>query len=351
MTELELKKSSKSKIVTLIILACTILISIYTIWHVNNSPETDDAYAYADTINVAPEVNGRIIEMMVKENQHVKKGDILFKIDPRPYQYVLDKAIASLAMLNKSIELAQRNVDAQKYAADAAHANVKKAEAALKQATETLNRLTPLLGNGYVSIDQVTQAQNALHGAQAQLLAAQSDAQRATAAISGVDDLIVKRDITEAEIAQAKLNLTNTTVVAPFDGRVTNLTTTVGQFATIGNPVFTLIDSEHWFVIANFRETELNKIKQGMKVRVYLLSDTNQSFTGYVDSIGFGVHPDDGGSSVAGLPQVKRDINWVRVAQRFPVRINVEQANQELFRVGTSAVATIISDDVDIPSK
>jgi multidrug efflux system membrane fusion protein len=136
-------------------------------------------------------------------------------------------------------------------------------------------------------------------------------------------------------------DLAQTVVRAPFDGRVTNLDIAEGEFAATGRPLFTLIDTRNWYVIANFRETALRGIRPGMIAEVYLMADADRRFTGIVDSIGFGVFPEEGGSSAAGLPRVPRSINWVRVAQRFPVRIRVDDPPSELFRVGASAVALI----------
>ena len=144
-----------------------------------------------------------------------------------------------------------------------------------------------------------------------------------------------------ADIALMQFRLDMMTVRAPFDGRVVSLKTSVGQFASALKPVFTLIDTEHWYVIANFRETELKNIRAGTPATVYLMSDTGKRFKGTVDSIGYGVLPDDGGLVLGGLPRVQRSINWVRVAQRFPVKIRVDQPDAELFRIGASAVAQL----------
>ncbi|BCL74914.1 multidrug resistance protein MdtN [Jeongeupia sp. HS-3] len=332
------------KLIALILVVAAIALAIYVIWRLDTAPRTDDAYAYADTISVTPEVNGVITELLVKDNQAVKKGDVLLKIDPRPYRETLTKAKASLDALDQEIALSQRGVNAQKLGSDAAGANAERARVAVKQATDTLNRMEPLLGKGYVSAEQIDQARSAQRAAQAQLSAALLQAQSATAAVSGVDALVAKRTVVNAEIALAELSLGHTTVVAPFDGRVIGLRTSAGQFAAAGHPIFTLADTRHWYVIANFRETELEHIQTGAPAQVYLMSNTGKRFNGKVESIGYGVFPDDGGMQIAGLPRVPRSINWVRVAQRFPVRILVENPDPSLFRIGGSAVALLTGD-------
>ena len=106
--------------------------------------------------------------------------------------------------------------------------------------------------------------------------------------------------------------------------------------------VFTLIDTRRWYVIANFRETELKGIRPGTRATVYLLSDTGRRFQGTVDSISYGVAPDEGGFALpGGLPRIQRTLNWVHVSQRFPVKILVDRPDAELFRVGASAVVKL----------
>jgi multidrug efflux system membrane fusion protein len=314
----------------------------YVIWRLDTAPRTDDAYAYADTISVTPEVSGRIIALVAQDNQAVKKGDLLFRVDPRPFEETLAKAQGTLATLHKEIELTQRAVNSQKFGAAAATSGVERARAAAEQAADTLARLEPLLGDGFTSAEQVDQARTAKRSATALLSTALHDAQRATAAISGVDALVAKREVVKAEIELAKLNLEYATVRAPFDGRVIGLRTATGQFAAAGRPLFTLADTSRWYVVANFRENELANIQPGRAAKVYLLSSPGHAFRGVVESVGYGVFPDDGGAETTGLPHVPRSINWVRVAQRFPVRILVEKPEPGLFRIGASAVATMI---------
>ncbi|MEX3985495.1 multidrug transporter subunit MdtN [Paraburkholderia sp. EG287A] len=333
----------KSLPALLIVVAALVLLGV-VLWRIDRAPGTDDAYVYADTINVVPEVSGRIVEMPVRDNQAVKRGDLLFRIDPRPYQDALDQARARLATLDKQIALTQRSVNAQQYNAQSVKAAVARSRAAANQATDTFHRIEPLLAQGYASAEEVDRARTAQASAQAELDAAMLQAQQASAAVSGVDALVAQRAEIEAQIAIAQLNLEFTEVRAPFDGRVAALRTAVGQFASALKPVFTLIDTRHWYVIANFRETELKDVRAGTPATVYLMSDTGKRFEGRVDSISYGVLPDDGGVVLEGLPRVQRSINWVHVSQRFPVKIAVLNPQPALFRVGTSAVATLHRD-------
>ncbi len=395
------KKAPRSKFPALLVVALALVALVFVIWRVDSAPSTNDAYASADTIDVVPEVSGRIVELAVTDNQAVKQGDLLFRIDPRPYEANLAKAEASLAALDKQIMLTQRSVDAQQFGADSVNATVEKARAAAKQASDTLRRTEPLLREGFVSAEEVDRARTAQRAAEADLnavllqaqsaasavsgvdalvaqraaeadlnavlLQAQSaasavsgvdalvaqraaeadlnavllQAQSAASAVSGVDALVAQRAAVEADIALTKLHLEMATVRAPFDGRVISLKTSVGQFASAMRPIFTLIDTRHWYVIANFRETDLKNIRSGTPATIRLMSDSGKTFEGKVDSIGYGVLPDDGGLVLGGLPKVSRSINWVRVAQRFPVKIMVDKPDPEMFRIGASAVANL----------
>lgn len=310
------KKAPRSKFPALLVVALALVALVFVIWRVDSAPSTNDAYASADTIDVAPEVSGRIVELAVTDNQAVKQGDLLFRIDPRPYEANLAKAEASLAALDKQIMLTQRSVDAQQFGADSINATVEKARAAAKQATDTLRRTEPLLKEGFVSAEDVDRARTAQRAAEADLNAVLLQAQSAASAVSGVDALVAQRAAVEADIALTKLHLEMATVRAPFDGRVISLKTSVGQFASAMRPIFTLIDTRHWYVIANFRETDLKNIRSGTPATIRLMSDSGKTFEGKVDSIGYGVLPDDGGLVLGGLPKVSRSINWVRNNER-----------------------------------
>ncbi|EFT4122004.1 biotin/lipoyl-binding protein, partial [Salmonella enterica] len=224
------KKIPRNKIPALALVLLALVVMVFVIWRVDSAPSTSDAYASADTIDVVPEVSGRIVELAVVDNQQVKKGDLLFRIDPRPYEASLAKAEALLAALDKQIMLTQRSVDAQKYAASSVEATVAKARAAAKQANDTLRRTEPLLSEGFVSAEDVDRARTAQRAAEADLNAVLLQAQQAASAVSavsGVDALVAQRVAVQADIALTKLHLDMATVRAPFDGRVVSLKTSV----------------------------------------------------------------------------------------------------------------------------
>jgi len=278
------------KIVALIVVASAVLITLYVWGIVERHPRTDDATARANVVGIAPRVSGQIIKLNVQDNQAVKQGDVLFEIDPEDYKLVLAKAKAELATVDRQ----------------------------LAQAQDTLHRLEPLLPRGFETAENVDKARTAVTTLQAQ------------------------RESAIASISLDELHLSYCKVIAPFDGRVINLNISAGAHVTAGVPVFSLLDTSKWYVIANFREAELRHMAPGSEAIVYLSSAPNQRFRGIVQGIGWAVKPEgELDLPPSGVPYVKRELNWVRVAQRFPVRIEVENPDQDLFRMGASAVAII----------
>ena len=324
----------------LALVLAAILALILVIWQLQTSPETNDAYVYADTIDGVPEVSGRIVEMPIRDNQRVRKGDLLFRIDPRPYQAMLDDAKARLTTLDAQIMLTQRTIKAQEYNAQSVAAAVERARALVKQTTSTRIRLEPLVPQGFASQEDLDQARTAEKAARAELEATLLQAKQASAAVTGVDAMVAQRAGVLAQIALAELHLEFTEVRAPFNGVVVALKTTVGQYASALKPVFTLLDDDRWYVIANFRETDLNNVHPGVAARITVMTNHNRTFNGVVDSVGSGVLP-EGGSVIEGLPLIQKSINWVHVSQRFPVKIAVSDPDPELFRMGASASAVL----------
>jgi multidrug efflux system membrane fusion protein len=278
------------RIISLICVASALVITLYVWGIIERHPRTDDATARANVVGIAPRVGGQIIELQVRDNQEVKKGDVLFEIDPEDYRLILEKAKAELAALDQQIA----------------------------QAHDTFQRLEPLLANGFTTAEIVDKARTAETTLQAQR-------QGAVAAIN-----------------LEELHLSYCKVIAPFSGRVVNLNISAGAHVTAGVPVFSLLDTSKWYVIANFREAEIRHMAPGSEAIVYLSSAPNQRFRGKVQGIGWAVKPEgEIDLPPSGVPYVKRELNWVRVAQRFPVRIEVENPDLDLFRMGASAVAII----------
>ena len=159
--------------------------------------------------------------------------------------------------------------------------------------------------------------------------------------MSSLATLQAQRAGAVAAVNLAALQLSYCKVTAPFPGKVVNLNISVGEYANVGVPVFALLDTRQWYVIANFREGELRHMTNGSLVDVYLMSAPSHHFTGKVQGIGWAVESTDEINTGPVVPDVPRELNWVHIAQRFPVRIEIENPDPELFRNGASAVAII----------
>jgi len=326
------------------IVAAALVLGIAILLRIVRNPETDDAIVTADVIDVVPQVSGTIRELPVVDNQAVAEGEVLFVIDPRPYQFAVQRARAEVAGIDGEIDVTQRKIEGQRFAVDAARAAVRRAEAQVKNSADSLSRIEPLLQGEFVTPDKVDQARTAKLTAQAGLDEERKKQDQAERDIGNLLALQAKRDAAQAALGKAELDLSFCTVRAPFDARVVNLHTAVGQFVAPGPaPVFSLVDARAWYVVANYRETELAHIAPGMEAEIYVLTQPGRRFRGTVQGIGWAVNPGD--QPIApGLPKIGRELAWVHIAQRFPVRIRIDDPQPaELFRVGASAVAIVRS--------
>ena len=392
-------KASKERIgrwIQIVVIAGAGLLLLTSILVTDYHPRTDDANVRANFIEITAEVSGKLVALPVKDNAFVKKDDLLFEIDPRPYEYALQQALSDQEALEQQIVDARRKIASEKSALEAANAaafnsktgiktagsgvdvasasvnrakaNVAAAEAQLTYATNNLHRVQPLLEKQYVTVDQVDLANTAVQIAQGnydQALAALREAEsqheqsvlrrveadaaatestaRVGVAIHNVDTLdtlMSQRPGRASRVDQARLDLERCRVVAPFDAYVTNMNISIGAYARPGGPMFTLIDTTVWYVVANYRESKLKHIHLGSTVDVFLMGHPDRKFHGVVESIGYGVFPEDG-TVQAGLPQIERTLNWVHLSTRFPVRVRMKDPDPSLFRLGATAVTVV----------
>ena len=316
------------------IIVATVLVTLWVLELNRRFPRTDDAYVRANLVGIAPHVSGPIVELPVVDNQPVKAGDLLFVVDPRPYQVTLDRARAELAVVESQIS-------AQQSAIAAAEAEVKRREAESWYAADYLRRVEPLLQKQYVTKDKVEDARSKQRAAAAAHEQARHELTRAKELLAQFGELNARRQAAQAAVGDAELNVGYCWVRAPFDGYLTNLNISVGQYARQGEQVLALVDGRSWYVLANFRETFLDAIRPGMEADVYLMSYPGHRFRGVVQGTGWAIHPPDG-ATVGVLPEVQPTLNWVRLAQRFQVRIKLEDPDPEQpFRMGATAVVTI----------
>ena len=311
-------------------------------WNFNEEhPRTDDAVARANLIGIAPRVSGPIVKVLVQDNQFVKSADLLFEIDPADFKLAVDRARASLAALDQQIEVAKTQDEQLKYQIKAAEAAVRQVTTGRDQDADTLRRLEPLLPKAFATQEQVNQARTKVNSDDTEIAQANEKLNQARVAVSSLATLQAQRPGAVATLGTAELELSYTRIYAPFDGQVVGLNLSEGFYAHAGVEVFSFLDSRKWYVLANFRERELKSIRPGMTAEIYLLSNPDRRFEGIVEGISPAVQSQEDNVEIKGLPFVKRDLNWVRIAQRFPVRIEIENPDPTIFRMGTTAVTTI----------
>jgi len=327
-------------LVSLIALAGLLVTVVLATRRIDLRPRTDDAYLQADLVHLAPDVSGRIVQLNVRDNLAVRKGDVLFRIDPEPYRMRVDQARAAVQGLEAKLGLTADQVASQTSKADAAERGIGSAEAQRALASSTLGRMEPLLGRGFVTAQQVDQARTAQRTAQIALQQARLQADEARQAIINTKPTEAELEGARATLALAERDLNKTVVRAPCDGRITALDIAAGEFAATGHPLFTIIDTEHWYAIGNFRETDLAGIEPGQRATVYVMAQPSRPVPGKVDSLGWGV-ASDVSATFGGLPHVERTLNWVRIAARFPVRVLLDAPPDNLMRYGATAVIVI----------
>lgn len=283
-------KSISKYLVTCTAIALAVVAALLMYDRYTTRPWTRDAQVRANVVGIAARVAGPIIQIPVKDNQAVKKGDLLFEIDPAPFQATLANAKAKL----------------------------QQAEAARLQAEQDLQRMTELYKTQVVDQKAYQDAQDNYAAAEANVAAAQAD------------------------VVTAQLNLDYTKVVAPVDGYLTNVNTSPGTYVYGGQQLLALVDSSSFWIAAYFKETQIKHVNEGDRVRLTLMGHPEQPFEGEVRSIGWGIFLEDGSTSSEDLlPIVSQTIDWVRLPQRFPVRIHVTGQPPIPLRIGQTVSAGI----------
>jgi multidrug efflux system membrane fusion protein len=329
------------KLLSLLIVAAAIFIGVRVLDWNAALPSTDDATIDADIVHVAAAVGGRIIDLPVAENDQVAKGDLLFRIDPVPYQHEVQQAQADLELAEAALETRHRVLFTQQSVASVAGDQTRRAITNLELATRTVERLRPLAAKGYVPVQQLDQAETAERDATTSL---QQAHEQEAAAIRAIDtDAAAAATVRarRAALAIAQRALDDTTVRATHAGRVVGLTISTGEMVAPSQAVFTLVNTEEWYAVANFREFNIAAIAVGDCATVYSMIDRGKPIKGVVQGIGSGVLDEDRINLPRSVPYVERSLNWVRVAQRFPVRVRLAAPPPELMRLGASGIVEV----------
>jgi multidrug resistance efflux pump len=296
----------KARVFNFLVTLVIVCLAAWSAWNLYQryllDPWTRDGQVRANVVGIAPRVSGPIIHVAVRDNQPIKAGDLLFEIDPTDYSTQLD--VAAGQVLNS--------------------------EANLKQRQQDLDRQTNLYKNHVVAEQDFQNAQDNFTAARAQLASA------------------------KANLELARLNLSYTKVFAPVGGYVTNVNTSDGTYVTAGKQLMALVDGSSFWIAAYFKETQLPHIEIGQKANVAIMG-YKQPFQGVVRSVGWGIYVQDGsGSDATGLlPSISQTVDWVRLPQRFPVRIEPVGAPPVPLRIGqtVSVALTPEVEPAEVPSQ
>jgi multidrug efflux system membrane fusion protein len=330
-----------AKAVAILIILVALILAIYVANRWWETPSTDDATIDADVVHVAAAVGGRIIAIPVSENSRVNAGDLLFQIDPLPFELAVRQAQSDLALAQAGLATQRRVLSTQRSTASVAGDQVGRATTNLNLAQRTVDRLRPLAAKGYIPRQQLDNAESAARDAATSLQQAREQAGAAVRAIdteAGAEATVRAR---QAALGIAKRALDDTTVRATHPGRVVGLTVKSGEIVIPSQTLFTLVTNDEWYAVGNFRETQLKAIKVGDCATAYSLIDRSKPIKGFVQGIGAGVLDTERVDLPRSAPYVERSLNWVRVAQRFPVRVRLQNAPAGLMRLGASAVIEV----------
>ncbi len=317
------------KTIAIAILAAALIGGFIYVEYSSRVRSTENAYLNADVIEVAAQVAGRVIAVHVQENQGVHKGDPLFDIDPIPFGIALARAQAGLAQARETAKQDTAEVAV-------ARAQIAQNSADLDNARTALARAQKLVAQHFLAQQAIDDAQSRVQILQAAVEQSRAKLVKALSAPARVED---RADVqrARAEIAQAQLDLERTHVTAMQDGQITNLSLTPGALVAIGQPLFALIAANSYYIDANFKETELPGIHPGQAVDIEVDMYPHHPFHGTVESLSGGT-----GTAFSLLPPQNATGNWVKIAQRVPVRIRLDKPEADYpLRIGATATVTV----------
>ncbi|MGR5211042.1 HlyD family secretion protein [Vibrio rotiferianus] len=327
------KSSSKSKLTKILfLLVCAIAFgAMYWSWQYSDShPSTEDAYVRAKILSVAPQVKGQVVSVEARDFQVINKGDLLLKIDSRPYLLAVKQAKAAYQLAVQQHDVADKQVTEAVAGLDASRSNLTEAQLEYK-------RTNSLVKRKLASDQDLDTAKNKLANAQAGLEQARATVEKAIAnrGEEGAEAAVVQQ--AAAQLAQAELNLSYTDITSPVDGIAGEISTHVGSVVGIGQTLFPVIIKDSYWVRANFKETDLTHIKAGMHAQVVIDMYPDVVWDAKVEQLS-----PASGTSFSLMPPENATGNWVKIKQRFPVRLTLEvPKGAPQLRVGASSEVTV----------
>ena len=337
------------------------------------NPWTRDGQIRAEVIQITPRVSGPIVRLPIRDNESVKAGDLLFEIDPRTFQADLDKARAELDQTGDNVLSLEKQVEAAQAAVEVARGYIAQAESSIAQMAATVEkneaeyvRQKSLLprkatseksverakANYEVSVQEKRASDAGLLQARASLLQSEADLAEARANLGALGDSNPQVRSALAALRQAELNLEFTQVRAPVDGYVTNLNLRTGSQAVANQPALALVDAASYWIAGFFRENTIADIRSGDKAVVTLMTYPDIPLKGRVDSIGWGIAQQDGSTGFELLPTINPTFEWIRLAQRVPIRIHLTDVPDDVaLRVGTTGSVLVKTGTADDDSE
>ena len=322
------KKNGKEKhhhrvkkriIVPIITFALLALGGIYALLHAHYYQSTDDAFVEGHIISVAPRVSGPVIKLYIKDNQQVKKGDLLLEIDPNDYIVALEQKEAKLLEAKAQLNASHKNIQETTSVSSKTSKDISSVKSRLDYAKRTYERDLKLSKDGIVSKEELDNSKTAYNSLTANYLAEQEKKKAADIAIQSA---IAKRQEIEAtikrlesEIDEAKLNLSYTKIYAPQDGKISARTVEEGNYVQIAQPLMSIVSDEVW-VVANYKETQLEQVKAGQEVIIKVDTYPKKRFKGKVDSLQKAT-----GAKSSLFPPENAVGSYVKIVQRIPVKI------------------------------
>lgn len=296
------------------------------------SVSTDDAQVKQDIVSVSPQVNGQVVQVFVRNGARVKRGDLLFRIDPEPYRVALEQAQAQLA--NARLQTQVLRTTAAGTGGDIVG---EQANLAIKK--NALARQQALLKQGFTTRSDYEDALNEVKTAEQDLADARARAANAHAAVAPGEQPQIAQ--AQAAVDKARLDLSRTEVRAPMDGTIENADNLqVGQMAVTGLGMVSLVHSQSAWVEANFKEKDVGRMVPGQKAKIEVDAYPGQTFDAHVQSVGAGT-----GSEFSLLPAQNANGNWVKVTQRVPVRIVFDGHPSKPMIAGLSVTSTVYFDE------
>jgi multidrug resistance efflux pump len=311
------------------------------------APWTRDATVRAYVVTMAPEVAGRIVALPVSDNKYVHKGDLLMEVDPTNYSIAVNQAKAAVQQAQANVQSIEAQMTVQQAQIRASQSQLDVARAALVFAQQHAARYQDLAQKGYGSVQNAQQFTSQLHQQEA---AVQTAAENLNQAQQQVETQKAQRLSAEATLAQAKaqlhqaqVNLERTRILSPVDGYVTNLLAQLGDYVNVGVNTISIVDANSFWVDGYFEETNLAPIRVGEPARIKLMGYT-EIVRGHVDSIARAINVSNAQPNSQGVATVNPIFTWVRLAQRIPVRLHIDEVPPRVV-LAAGMTATVEIDD------